>query len=62
MDNYERWEAYDAEQNRSQDKLPKCDFCGEVIQDDYLFDIGDIYCEECMEERFKKPTERYMRG
>lgn len=62
MDNYERWEAHDAEQSAWEAKLPVCEFCGEPIQDDYLYDIdGEIYCEECMIEHFRKNTEKYMK-
>jgi formylmethanofuran dehydrogenase subunit E len=63
MDNYERFLIHEAEADEALDNFPKCDFCGEVIQEDHLYDIGDeIYCEECMEAHFKKPTERYMKG
>lgn len=62
MDNYERLQMHDAEQEKSLEKYPKCDFCGKVIQEDHLYDIdNEIYCEECMEAHFKKPTEKYMR-
>jgi formylmethanofuran dehydrogenase subunit E len=62
MDNHRRWQMHDAEQEESLEKFPKCDFCGKVIQEDHLYDIdNEIYCEECMEAHFKKPTERYMR-
>ena len=41
-------------------KRPKCDKCGEPIQDDYLYDVGgDIFCEECMKEVFRSRTENY---
>lgn len=45
-----------------EDHCPQCEFCGEYIQDEYLYDIdGDLYCEECMKERFRKPSEKYMK-
>ena len=61
-DNYDLFLAHDAEQEESLKKFPRCDFCGQVIQEDHLYDIdNEIYCEECMEAHFKRPTERYMR-
>ena len=49
----ESWE-YDllqAEKERDEyfSKLPKCDCCGEHIQDDFLYDInGFLLCEDCV--------------
>ena len=52
---------YEADQEEQLDKLPKCDICGEPIQDDYLYDIyGDIFCEECLKDKFRKNTEDYI--
>ena len=60
-DNYDRWEQYEAELEKELDKLPKCAWCGNPIQDETLFDIcGELYHEECVEYLFKKPTEDYM--
>lgn len=43
------------------EKMPKCSYCDEHIQDDYLFDIeGEIYCEKHAYELFRKHTEDYM--
>ena len=62
MDNYERWMKHDAEQEEALEKLPVCECHGEPIQDEYLFDIdGELYCKEGMIERFRKPTEKYIR-
>ncbi len=53
--------AYEAEQERQLDKLPKCDYCGEPITDDYCYNInGDIICEECLNDNFRKPTDDYI--
>ena len=50
-------EAWITEQDRKLAKLPKCDYCGEPIQDDYYFDImGDRVCESCV-ENMKRRTE-----
>ncbi len=41
-------------------RCPKCDCCGERIQDDYLFNIGgDLYCEECLIDQFRHATDDY---
>jgi formylmethanofuran dehydrogenase subunit E len=49
---------YDAEQEREAKRLPVCCECGEHIQDEYLYDIdGDLYCGDCMEEKFRKEVE-----
>ena len=50
-DNYDLWEAHDREQEEALEDLPKCDWCGEPIQSEYLYSIGnEIVCEDCMEE------------
>lgn len=52
---------YEAEQQRELDKLPKCDCCGETITDDFLFDIdGTLYCEDCLNDSFRKPADDYI--
>lgn len=53
-DNYNQWEAHERQQERQRKRLPKCDQCGEEIQE-HFFDIyGDIYCEECGIKMFRK--------
>ena len=55
---FNRW---DAEQEDKLEKLPKCCLCDEPIQDDHLFDIdGDLFCEECMIENFRKSVDSYV--
>ena len=52
---------YEAEQQAKLDKLPKCEYCGEPITDEHLYDInGDIICEECLNDNFRKPVEDYI--
>lgn len=50
----------DAEEQAWLDKLPKCAYCGEPIQDDYcyVFD-GDIFCPQCLKDNHRKRTEEY---
>lgn len=34
---------------------PKCDICGEPIQDDHFYQInGDKVCPSCLEDHFRK--------
>lgn len=34
--------------------LPKCDICGEPIQDDHAYLInGDVVCRDCLDEIYK---------
>jgi formylmethanofuran dehydrogenase subunit E len=61
-DNYDAFEAHQAEQDAWLEKRPVCVECGEPIQDDFLYDInGDIYCEECMKDVFRQSTDNYER-
>jgi formylmethanofuran dehydrogenase subunit E len=53
-------DKYQAEQEALLAKLPICECCREPIQDDYLFDVdGELYCEECMKDLYRRLTENY---
>ena len=55
------YSAYEDKQERMLAKFPKCAYCGEPITDEYCFNIaGDIICESCLNEHFRKPIENYM--
>jgi formylmethanofuran dehydrogenase subunit E len=55
------YDRYDAEQQAKLDKLPKCDYCDNPIQDDYCYEInGDVLCEECLNNHFRKWVEDYV--
>lgn len=55
---YAEWET---EQEAQYEKLPKCDECGEAIEDEYLFDFGgDILCEDCMCRLYRKSVDDYI--
>jgi formylmethanofuran dehydrogenase subunit E len=57
-DNYDIWEAYDRKQQEVIEKLPGCDYCDNVILDDYYYEInGDKVCETCLNEYFRKAVE-----
>lgn len=56
------YDRYSEEQDKQLQKLPKCSYCDEHIQDDYLCDIdGTIYCLECFDENFVKASEDYIK-
>jgi hypothetical protein len=54
------FDRHDAEEQEWLDKLPKCAYCGEPIQDEecYVFD-GDIFHIQCVNENHRKRTEEY---
>ena len=55
---FARW---DMEQARAEARLPVCECCGEIIHDDFYWEIDDeILCEECMNDRFRKYTNDYI--
>lgn len=52
--------AWDDDQQTMLDRLPKCSYCEEPIQDDYCYEINDeLICEECLKEHHRKWTEDY---
>ena len=59
------FDAWDRKREDALDKLPKCDKCGEPIQDEDLYDFedGNLICEECVleyiNERYKRKTDYY---
>lgn len=59
-DNYSLWARHDREQEAQLSRLPKCSHCGEVIQDEYLYEVcGELICEACMEE-YRKPVTKFI--
>lgn len=50
---FNRW---DAEQEEWRKRLPKCNACGEYI-DDYYYDIDGGICQECLNERYREEVE-----
>ena len=60
-DNYDLWAAHDAEQEEELEQLPKCDCCGNPIQDEHLWQInGDLLCEECMNDSYRRSTDEFV--
>lgn len=57
-DNYDKWEQHEAEKQAEFARLPLCSCCCEPIQDDFCYQIdGEIFCEECLNEQFRKETD-----
>lgn len=56
---WEYWDDYCEEEANAEKYLPVCDRCGEIIRDDYFYEIGDEYvCSDCLDD-FLASTERY---
>ena len=48
------WNAYSDKQERLLAQLPKCDSCGDAM-DEYAYVINDeVLCESCMKEFYRK--------
>lgn len=57
-DNYDMWLTHEAELDRRLERLPKCRYCGEPIQDEYYFHIdGRIWCERCLNDKYRRIVE-----
>jgi formylmethanofuran dehydrogenase subunit E len=42
------------------DRLPKCDYCDEPIQDEHFFIVdGEKFCKRCMKDNFQVRTDDY---
>lgn len=55
------FDRYCDAQQAELDKLPKCAYCGEPIQDEHYYEICDeVICEECVDNHFKKRTEDFI--
>ena len=52
---------HDAQQAAELDKLPKCEYCGEPIQTEKLYELkdGSKVCPDCM-KYCEKWTENYI--
>lgn len=56
LDDFDRW---DREQAEYEARLPKCEECGMPIHDEYFDVYGEILCEGCMKEKFRKDSDVY---
>lgn len=55
------WERRDAEQTRALGRYPKCTYCGEPIQGEYVFIFdGKRLCEECLNEEHRFFVDDYI--
>ena len=52
-DVYDQWKQHDNKQQLELDKLPKCYYCDEPIQEEYCYEINDeLICVECLNGNF----------
>lgn len=57
-DPHDDFDRLDREQARLEERLPVCECCGEVIRDEHYYEVDwEIYCEECMIEKFRRNTD-----
>lgn len=60
-DNYSLWEAHEARLERELARFPVCDYCGEPITDENIWDVeGELYHADCAKEMFEKNTNDYI--
>lgn len=60
-DNYDIWRAHQDEEEQRLKRYPQCCHCEKHITEDFLFKIeGDLWCEDCMLDEFRKPTDDFM--
>lgn len=62
VDNYELWQRNEQRLEDELAKCPVCSWCGEPIQDEYLYEVdGELLDEICMDKLYRKPTSDFMR-
>lgn len=55
------WEKHDREQQAELDRLPKCFYCKDPIQGDFVFVFDKkCMCEECLNEHHRHNVEYYL--
>lgn len=58
MDAYDVWKFQEKRAQRLLGKLPKCDRCGDTLQDGYLWRIdGLCLCDDCACQMYRFSTE-----
>lgn len=55
------FDRYDAAMAAREARLPNCERCGKVINDDFYFEIdNEILCEKCMRDEYERSTEDWL--
>ena len=55
------YDRYCARQEAQLQQCPKCSYCEEPIQDDFLYEINDeLFCESCLNDNHRKAVEDYI--
>lgn len=51
---------HDAECDREMDRLPRCSYCNEPIQEDFCYEINDeLICEDCLVSNHRRTVDDY---
>ena len=59
-DNYDAWKRHDDRRESELAKRPKCDECGNHIQDDHYYIVGNQnICPDCLETYYRVETDDY---
>lgn len=62
VDNYELWQRNEQRLEDELAKCPVCAWCGEPIQEEYLYEVnGELLDEICMDKLYRKQTSDFMR-
>lgn len=62
-DPLEDFRRYDREQEEALKRLPICEKCRRRIQDDDYYAIeGEVLCEGCMKDKYRRSVEDYCFG
>lgn len=55
------YDRYSEEQDKQLQKYPQCSICDKHIQDDFYYEInGEVLCEECLNDEYRKNVEEYV--
>ena len=60
-DPHKDFERLDADREAELNKLPKCTYCDQAIQEEFAYYINDEWiCEECLNDNFRKAVEDHV--
>lgn len=54
-DSYDLWLGLEEQREKRRSRRPMCDYCGEPVDEDFYYEInGEIFCEYCLDNFFRK--------
>ena len=59
-DNYDLFRAWDAARAAEEERLPKCDCCGEPIHEKMFRINGKTLCEDCVDAIYGESVDDYL--